>query len=388
MEAYEFRPEEEEEQRGASAPTSNDVPNTPNASIAQWVDELGVFIYTNDDGISYEYDQTKKAWYPRYDEKLVAEQQSIYGGNNDMIQSSLPSSTAENAQAAISNKSKKRKVYTMDEESKDANKKKKPDQPPKANTSIYVTGLPPNTDADEVKQVFSKYGIIAEDITTGQPRIKLYKDDSGVLKGDALITYFKPESVQLAINLMDDCEYRFGEVSKVHVAEAVFQPKERPPQEKKSGNQKASKVVAQKKLHQLKRKLDWTEDEIGAKSEKLRKVVVLKHMFTQQELEEDPTLILDLKAEVREECEKFGEVTNVIMFDKSDEGVLTVRFKEQEGADACVQKMNARFFAGRRVEAYLYDGKEKFAKSTGNETEEDQEERRKNYEQWLEAGGS
>ena len=98
-------------------------------------------------------------------------------------------------------------------------------------------------------------------------------------------------------------------------------------------------------------------------------------------------MLLDLKTEVREECAKLGEVTNVILFDKSAEGVISVRFKEQEAADACIQKMNGRFFAGRRVEAYLYDGKEKFARSSHNENEEEQEERRKNYENWLESGG-
>jgi HIV Tat-specific factor 1 len=38
-------------------------------------------------------------------------------------------------------------------------------------------------------------------------------------------------------------------------------------------------------------------------------------MFTVQELEQDPTLLLDLKEEIREECEKLGEVTNVIIYD-------------------------------------------------------------------------
>jgi HIV Tat-specific factor 1 len=45
------------------------------------------------------------------------------------------------------------------------------------------------------------------------------------------------------------------------------------------------------------------------------RVVVLKHMFTLQELKEDPTLLLDLKEDVREECEALGEVTNVVLYD-------------------------------------------------------------------------
>lgn len=37
-------------------------------------------------------------------------------------------------------------------------------------------------------------------------------------------------------------------------------------------------------------------------------------------LQEDPALLLELKEDVREECEKLGEVTNVIMYDVSVDG--------------------------------------------------------------------
>jgi hypothetical protein len=39
---------------------------------------------------------------------------------------------------------------------------------------VYVTGLPDDTDADEVAGVFAKCGIIKLD-DAGQPRIKLYR---------------------------------------------------------------------------------------------------------------------------------------------------------------------------------------------------------------------
>lgn len=45
--------------------------------------------------------------------------------------------------------------------------------------------------------------------------------------------------------------------------------------------------------------------------------VVLKHMFTLEELEEDATLLIDLKEEVREEAESLGEVTSVSIWDVS-----------------------------------------------------------------------
>jgi HIV Tat-specific factor 1 len=86
------------------------------------------------------------------------------------------------------------------------------------------------------------------------------------------------------------------------------------------------------------------------------RVVVLKHMFTLQELEEDAALLLDLKDDVREECSSLGEVTNVVLYDvrmsarlpfrdlvststpiqKEPDGVMTVKFREPIGAQACV----------------------------------------------------
>lgn len=45
------------------------------------------------------------------------------------------------------------------------------------------------------------------------------------------------------------------------------------------------------------------------------RVVVLKHMFTLDELKEDPSLLLDLKEDVREEAETIGDVTNVVLYD-------------------------------------------------------------------------
>jgi HIV Tat-specific factor 1 len=68
---------------------------------------------------------------------------------------------------------------------------------------------------------------------------------------------------------------------------------------------------------------DWDfEDGFGPTEELEEKevvvesrVVVLKHMFTLQELRDDPTVLLDLKEDVREEAEAVGDVTNVVLYD-------------------------------------------------------------------------
>jgi HIV Tat-specific factor 1 len=47
----------------------------------------------------------------------------------------------------------------------------------------------------------------------GKPRVKLYTDEKGDFNGEALVVYFKKESVELAIMMTDDYEFRIGDRS-------------------------------------------------------------------------------------------------------------------------------------------------------------------------------
>ncbi|KAJ3412965.1 hypothetical protein HDV05_008680 [Chytridiales sp. JEL 0842] len=335
------------------------------------------YIRVGEDGIKYQWDPEKNAWFPMWDEALIESQQAAYAfPEPSAIETSQPALPPTNP------KGKNKRNFTgASSSSSEPQKKPKLEPKKKPNTSIYVTGLPPDVTFEDLKELFEKYGILMEDPATSQPRIKIYKNDDGMCKGDALVTYFKEESVELACSLADGMEALGGVLA---VSPAVF--KEKPKEVKaKEGGAGVEKKKVQKKIQKLEKRLDWFEEEEGKRSAKASKIVVLKHMFTKQEIDEDPTLLLDLKDEVRSECEKFGEVTNVVLYDHSDDGVITVRFSEDSSANACVARNNNRFFAGRRIVAYIWDGKEKFKETKSREEIEAEEAKRlAAFESWLE----
>ncbi|TGO08080.1 hypothetical protein BTUL_0227g00180 [Botrytis tulipae] len=341
------------------------------------------YLLVQDDGTEFEFDDAIKRWIPVLDEALLEEQQKAYKVSG--VDESEPVD-------AIKRKRKQEYVNGEDEGGRivKAPKKTKKPLPPRANTAVYVTGLPSDVTVEEVHEVFSrKCGVIAEEIDSGKPRIKLYTDEKGEFKGDALIVFFKAPSVQMAIMLLDDTDFRIdGGTSKerikmrVQAAEASYKKVQ---QTDADGNEKEKPKTSMKDKQKIIKKTqkldarlaDWSDDEPSAlveTSSKWDKVVILKHMFTLKELEEDPAAMLDIKEDIRDECGKLGEVTNVVLYDLEEDGVASVRFANAESAKACVKLMNGRKFDGQEVEAYITDGKEHFKKSKKKADDEDHEE--------------
>ncbi|SPO20281.1 related to Splicing factor U2AF-associated protein 2 [Ustilago trichophora] len=318
-----------------------------------------------------------------------------------------------------------------------------PSKRPKPITSLYVTGLPLDATSEEIARVFSRYGVLLED-DSGHPRVKMYYDDkTRMFKGEALIVYFKPESVELAISMLDETNMRGaigqsagstgGPVMRVQRAEFPATANGSGKAESSSdGNRNSSsgapnpigdtgstgqrrnltdtdrKKIA-KRVARLETKLsDWRdESDSDPETEPFAnstqptltsttgaRTVVLTKMFTLYELDSEPTLLLDLKEDVREECsEKIGGVTNVILWDKEPEGIITVKFKTAEQAEGCVKMMKGRFFAQRRIDAFILAGKPRFKRSgkggddaadSDDAEEEGEEKRRKDaFGSWL-----
>lgn len=353
------------------------------------------FLAVNDDGTEYEYDSQLKRWIPQVDEELVRQQQQAYGvgGNDD--------------DEADNQNNKKRKMANGSDR---PSKKNKQPPPPRQNTAVYVTGLPVDATVDEVHDVFSrKCGVIAEEIDSGNPRIKLYTDADGKFKGDALVVFFKPQSVEMAIMLLDDTQFRFSTTAanmRVQAADSSYKKTNYDKQaidgaagkdgennaasarsnaitgvgvkpKDKTREQDKQKVI--KRTQKLDAKLaDWDDDDpYGGQLEtnaRKDRVVILRHMFTLQELEEDPAALLDIKEDIRDECSKLGAVTNVVLYDLEVDGVASVKFKDASAAEACIDLMDGRAFDGRTVRASLATGKEKYMQSGKDKTDAEDDE--------------
>lgn len=168
------------------------------------------------------------------------------------------------------------------------------------------------------------------------PKIKLYTDKAtGLRNGDGLVIYYKEESVELALSLLDESPLRLGDKENMKVVKAEWSHKQG---ENSKGNsngddeksRKAKSSAQAQKMQRRAEKLqreaadyDPSYDERAAPilsttaTKPSGRVVVLAHVFTLEELAEDASLLLDLKEDVREECESLGKVTNVVLYDVS-----------------------------------------------------------------------
>ncbi|XP_020296202.1 HIV Tat-specific factor 1 homolog [Pseudomyrmex gracilis] len=342
----------------------------------------GVFGFENDthtytdpnDGSMYFWDKEKSAWFPKVDEDFMARYQMNYGFTDTSV--SQPKSTELKLNHPFPQKNTKE-----EKEQKRIEAKRKAQEPPTwfevdeaHNTAIYVSGLPLDITIDELTQLFTKCGLIARD-EKGKDKIKLYKDSNGEPKGDALCTYIKVESVELALKILDGSEIRGKTLS---VQRAKFQMKGEYDPARKLNRKKKDKERQKKMQEKL---FDWRPDRMRGEPLKCERVVVIKNLFTPEDFDREVQLLLEYQQDIRSECLKCGDVKKVVIYDRHPEGVAQVTFREPAEAQACVQLLNGRWFSQRKISAEIWDGKTKYKI---RETDAQVEARLEKWDKYLE----
>lgn len=228
---------------------------------------------------------------------------------------------------------------------------------------VYVTGLPYDTDEDELAKYFGRVGVLDLDPETQHPKIKLYrrrKGDStgpeGSLKGDASICYARAESVDLALQFLDDSFLRPDSKKKLSVQRAKFE-------------QHGDKFEDRGRISNAKRKVaklaalqavGWDEGENGriTGGKKGLCIIVLKGMFDLVELknEGEDKVLSALEQEIRKECEPLGDVEKITAFSKNPEGVIVIKFGQPTAASDAIAKYHGTMRRGRRIDASFWDG--------------------------------
>lgn len=331
------------------------------------------------DGMTYEYDNEKKAWFPRINEDFMAQYQMNYGFTKDgQAEPTRPSEETESTKNVESEHSDPKKA-----KDKDIKKPQWFEHDSEKSTKVYVSLLPngaPDDDwnEDEFVKFMSKCGVVDIDVRTNKPKAKLYKDEEGNFKGDGLCTYLKVESVQLALTILDGSCIKPGQAIKVEKAKfelkGSYNPKLKPKKLSKKEQERA------KKRHE--KMLAWEPDKLRGERTKRDKVIVIENVFDPKDFDQDASLILECSSRLREQCNKFGNVKKVVVYDKHIQGICQVFFSTPEEADMAISMLNGRMFSSNKIpmKSYTWDGKTKYKI---NETQEEEKERLANWDKFL-----
>ncbi|KAJ1438189.1 hypothetical protein B484DRAFT_444774 [Ochromonadaceae sp. CCMP2298] len=126
----------------------------------------------------------------------------------------------------------------------------------------------------------------------------------------------------------------------------------------------------------MRQALAWNEDDDIGVSSNLKsalRITVLEGLFTPADFH-DPAFSDELEADIAGECQKCGQIEKLTFFSANPRGVAVVKFSTTFAAQECVLLMNGRYFGGRKLRCYFWDGVANFSLTTQSAQQEEEQE--------------
>lgn len=140
-------------------------------------------IYRDQDGTEFEWDHTRKAWFPKINDDFIAQYQAQYGNFEETTaaaestveptsseKNSEDSKELEDSSETNAKDDKLEAGETSDQGAQGGQKRKQPEKEPQwfevddeHNTNVYVSNLPSDITDDEFVELMKKCGLIMKD---------------------------------------------------------------------------------------------------------------------------------------------------------------------------------------------------------------------------------
>merc|ERR1711988_1759918 len=137
----------------------------------------------------------------------------------------------------------------------------------------------------------------------------------------------------------------------------------------------------------MKNALAWGEDDdSGLSGTNNLKIVVIQGMFSPSDFINDPNFERELEEDIAEES-KCGEIKKITVFSEHKDGVVIVKFATSYAAQECIMITNGRFFAGKNLKAFIWDGVTNYGEKTIDQLEKEEKAEDKALDEfgdWLE----
>lgn len=215
--------------------------------------------------------------------------------------------------------------------------------------AVYISNLPIDCEIDVLRNdllyEFNKFGDI-ERSKDNKMKCKLYTNDQGGLKGDALVVYCRKEYALLAIEMMHGHNFKGKHLSVEYAnfSEKKFINNNEIP------NQDNEVSDGNDDVQNKRRKV--TNDTIlntNIDSRKERTLVLANVIDIYQDLETDE--LQEIEVDLVNGCKSFGSIVFHAMY--VDKGEFHITFSDRNETLACCKIMNGRYFDGRKLFAYI-----------------------------------